>query len=104
LLQKAVDAHRRGAPDEAERLYRAVLHRRPQDEIVLNDLGVLMMQRGLKELAEELICKAATAKSEYAEAQANLGTILREKPASPSRVYGSIRAPWRIRPTYPCGS
>jgi tetratricopeptide (TPR) repeat protein len=79
LLQKAVDAHRGGDFDTAELLYRKVLALEPHDAIALNDLGILLVQRGRHEPGEELIRKAVAAKPDYAEAHANLGTLLREK-------------------------
>ena len=79
LLQRAVNAHRDCDFDKAESLYREVLHREPRDAIALNDLAVLLVQRGRREPAEELIRQAITVKPDYADAHANLGSILNLK-------------------------
>jgi FkbM family methyltransferase len=78
-LQKAVAAHLRGELDEAERLYRAVLKQQPRNAVALNDLGIVMVQRGQRALGEDLFRNAVSAKSDYVEAYANLGTLLRER-------------------------
>jgi FkbM family methyltransferase len=79
LLQEAVDAHRRGDLDTAERLYRATLQREPRNAIALNDLGIVMVQRGQRARGEELIREAVSANPDYAEARTNLGALLRER-------------------------
>jgi tetratricopeptide (TPR) repeat protein len=79
LLQAAIDAHRAGDLDTAERLYRQVLARQPKDAIALNDLGIVLVQRGGNERGEELIRAAIAAKPDYAEAHANLGSLLRAR-------------------------
>ena len=79
VLQEAIDAHRGGNLDKAERLYRLALKRDPRDAIAHNDLGVLIMQRGQTEPAEKLIRAACELKPDYAEAHANLGTLLGQK-------------------------
>jgi tetratricopeptide (TPR) repeat protein len=79
LPQQAIDAHRRGDIDKAERIYRMLLHRDPADAIALNNLGILLVQRGRREAGEALIRKAVAAKPDYAVAHCNLGNLLREK-------------------------
>ena len=92
VLQKAIGAHRDGHLDKAERLYRTVLKRDPRDAIALNDLGVLLVQRGQKEPAEELIHAAVIIKPDYAEAHANLGTLLRQKGETDAAIVAFKRA------------
>ncbi len=77
-LARAIEHHRAGRLDEAERVYRRVLVARPGDPDALHYLGVLSHQRGRGEEAVELIRRAVVAAPQYADAHTNLGNVLKE--------------------------
>jgi predicted O-linked N-acetylglucosamine transferase (SPINDLY family) len=58
ILAPAVELHRHGRLDEAERLYRAVLAQLPDEPNALHLLGVLLQQRGRSEDAVPLFERA----------------------------------------------
>jgi tetratricopeptide (TPR) repeat protein len=99
LLKKAVAAHRDGNHDHAERYYRQVLAREPDNAIARNDLGILLLQRGQRERGEELIREAVSLKPDYAEAHCNLGTLLREKGAAEEAI-AAFQAAVAAKPGY----
>jgi len=66
-LRQAVDHHRAGQLDAAERFYKVALARAPDDSDALHFLGVLHHQRGNS--AEALRCIAAALKSNPASAE-----------------------------------
>jgi predicted O-linked N-acetylglucosamine transferase (SPINDLY family) len=59
-MQQAVQLHQAGRFDDAERVYRQVLHHDPRDVDALHLLGVLSHQRGRDTEAVELIHRAVT--------------------------------------------
>lgn len=76
LLREAVARHTRGAFDDAARLYRKVLARRPGDANALNLLGVLARQKGDVARALELAGQAVAARPDSPIFLANLGAAL----------------------------
>jgi predicted TPR repeat methyltransferase len=76
-LPRAIEAHRSGDLDLAERLYRRALERRPDDANALHFLGLLTHQRGDTAAAIELLGRATTRSPGYVDAVNNLGNLLR---------------------------
>ncbi|MDX1433916.1 MAG: tetratricopeptide repeat protein [Gammaproteobacteria bacterium] len=76
-LARAVEAHRRGLADEAERLYRRVLERAPRHRDALHNLGVLAQQRGRLEEAAAWLERAAAEPPADAALLNNLGSVQR---------------------------
>ena len=78
-LQQAVQQHQAGNLQQAERLYRAILHADGQQVDALHLLGVIAYQVGQHALAVEYIGQAVRLQPEYAEAHNNLGLALQEQ-------------------------
>jgi len=75
-IRQAVDFHRQGRFDDAERLYTAVLQVEQNHFDALHLLGLLMHQRGRSADALALIGKALDTDAKSADAQANFGRVL----------------------------
>lgn len=75
-IRQAVDFHRQGRLDDAERLYTAILQAQRNHFDALHLLGVLMHQRGRSADALTLIAKALQENAQSADAQANFGRVL----------------------------
>jgi predicted O-linked N-acetylglucosamine transferase (SPINDLY family) len=78
LLNVALGFHHRGHLAEAERCYRAMLARDPDQPDALQLLGVLEAQRGNHAAAADLLRRAVAATPDDAIAHFNLGTSLGE--------------------------
>jgi len=76
LLRQALDRHRAGAVDEADRLYRAVLAAEPGQPDALKFLGFLEQERGRFGEARQLLSAALRARPDDAAAWMRLGTVL----------------------------
>lgn len=69
MLERARDEQRRYRLDAAERLYRQVLARAPQDSEALSGLGELELLRGTTDLARERFDQALSANASYVPAR-----------------------------------
>jgi predicted TPR repeat methyltransferase len=78
-LSQAIEIHRKGGLDEAERLYRVALEHEPDNPDALHFLGLLTHQRGNTAAAIELVRRATTFAPEYVDAVNNLGNLLRRE-------------------------
>src|SRR5262249_62400774 len=58
ILQQAVAAHRKGATEDAERLYRQVLSLDPRSEAACGNLAIIAAQQGDLAAAEGLFRRA----------------------------------------------
>ncbi|WP_017777622.1 tetratricopeptide repeat protein [Paraburkholderia kururiensis] len=76
LFEAAVEAHRRGAFADAERLYRMVLRLAPGHPEALNNLGALRETAGDAAEAERCYRAALQPDSGYVDARYNLGLLL----------------------------
>lgn len=76
-LDLAVRHHNAGDLPAAEKLYRQILKSDPDQPVALHLLGVIAMQVGRHDVAEETIKKAIAIKPDYAEAHNNLGAALK---------------------------
>lgn len=79
MLAEALDAHRAGRLDEAERGYRAVLATHPDQADALHLLGTLTAQRGQPDLALTLVRRAIARSPMWADFHSTLGNILGEQ-------------------------
>src|SRR5262245_17398825 len=78
-LATAIDLHQAGRLQDAEQVYRRILNSDPQDPRAWHLLGVISWQSGKQELAVEYIMRALELRPDYAEANANLGNVLKEQ-------------------------
>jgi len=78
-LLTAVGLHQAGELDEAERLYRSVLHHTPDHPDVLHFLGVLLHQSGKSKEGLEMIRASIVICPSHPDAHSNLGNILKDQ-------------------------
>jgi hypothetical protein len=76
LLHKAHAAHVEGALRQAERLYKAILERDPDNFDVLHCLGMLHHQKGQLAHAQKFLSAALKLNPQSAEALSNYGLVL----------------------------
>lgn len=77
-LAIAVDHHQQDRHQDAERLYRRILRREPDNPDALHFLGVVRYQGGALADAIELIGRSIDLRPDYADAHNNLARILAE--------------------------
>ena len=76
LFEIAVNCHQKGDLQQAEKLYMHILQGNPEHPHALNLLGVLASQTDRNDLAESLLRKAITIKSDTPEYYNNLALVL----------------------------
>lgn len=81
IFRKALAQHQKGQLAEAERLYRSVLKRDPNNAECLHLLGVIHFQRGRFDEAVKLIQRAVSVAPSFAAAHYNLGRSYEEQVA-----------------------
>jgi tetratricopeptide (TPR) repeat protein len=99
VLKQALDHHRAGRLEEAERLYHQILQVDPRQVDALHLLGVIALQANDTGVAVEYIRRALRQKPQYARAHNNLGLAL----AAQNRLMeaiGSYREALRLKPAY----
>jgi protein O-GlcNAc transferase len=98
-LNQGTTLHQQGKLADAERIYREVLQRQPNNFEALHMLGVIALQTRHMERAVELIGKAVALNPTVAFAYSNLGTALRnlKRPEDALASYGSAIA---LKPDY----
>ncbi|MDD2758681.1 MAG: tetratricopeptide repeat protein [Methylomonas sp.] len=77
-LKAAIDVHRQGRLDEAEKAYQAILKIHPSNPDALHFFGVLLHQRGRSKEAIARIERALKSNPDYLDARMNLGNIYKE--------------------------
>jgi len=77
MLDAALEHHRAGRLDEAERIYRQILSGQPDHSDALHFLGVVLGQKDQPQLAIELIGRAIAIRPDVANYHSNLGEFLR---------------------------
>lgn len=77
-LIQAVQAHQAGRLEEAEKLYRKILSRRPREAIAALNLGIILHGRGALDEAGKLVRRALSI-APSTEGYNNLGNILRDE-------------------------
>jgi tetratricopeptide (TPR) repeat protein len=99
-LSLALERHRRGLLDEAERLYRQALCARPDDADALHLLGLVAYQRGDPARAVTWISAAIDHNPHAATYHANLAEVYRAL-GRLDRAAASGRAALRLQPDHP---
>lgn len=74
-VRQAVNLHKSGKLNEAERRYRAVLRQQPDNPDALHFLGLLLHQRGETAAGTDSVRRATMAAPGYADAFNNLGNL-----------------------------
>jgi Flp pilus assembly protein TadD len=92
LLDQGKAHHRAGSAAEAERLYRAVLAKQPNEPDALHLLGVLVGAKGDYEQSVALLERAARLRPALADVHANLGVSLAASGRVPAAVESLKRA------------
>jgi CelD/BcsL family acetyltransferase involved in cellulose biosynthesis/Tfp pilus assembly protein PilF/GNAT superfamily N-acetyltransferase len=98
-FNEGLEAHRRGALAEAERLYRLALAADPQHFDATHLLGVVFLQRNECEAAEQQIKRAIFLKPDFAAAHNNRGNALRACKRAQEALTSYDRA-IELRPDY----
>jgi predicted O-linked N-acetylglucosamine transferase (SPINDLY family) len=75
-FEQALDLHRQGRLDDAERVYLSILAQLPRHFDTVHMLGVLHHQRGEHDAARELLRRAINIDAHVADAHSNLGFVL----------------------------
>ncbi len=78
-LKAGFEQHRRGALDQAEKMYRHILQVQPGHADALHLLGLICHQSGQHDSAERWIRQALDLKPDFAQAHYNLGNVYREQ-------------------------
>jgi len=76
-IQIAIQHHQAGRLAEAEKIYREILARQPDQADAANLLGMLVAQTGRLDAAVELFRRAVRAKPDFFDAHHNLANALR---------------------------
>ncbi|HEY1719835.1 MAG TPA: tetratricopeptide repeat protein [Magnetospirillaceae bacterium] len=75
-VDTAIELHRSGRMHDADRMYRAILAREPNNAVALHFLGLLQHQNGNSEVAIPLMRQAIEIRPDYTAALVNLGMVL----------------------------
>jgi len=92
LLQRALRLHRQGAFDDAERVYREILARDPDDAEALARLGMLYADRGALPAAIECLRRSLARRPDDAEAWLRLADTYRVQGPLDAALAASERA------------
>ena len=99
ILQQAVAAHRKGATEDAERLYRQVLSLDPRSEAACGNLAIIAAQQGDLAAAERLFRRAAALRPDDPAGLNNLGTVLQQQGRAAEAIVAHRRA-IALKPNY----
>ncbi|QDO96997.1 tetratricopeptide repeat protein [Ferrovibrio terrae] len=97
VLVQAVEAHQAGRREEAEKLYRKILLKRPRDQLAVQNLGALLYERGELDEAAKLLRRALSIDPRDTDALNNLGNTLRAQ-GQPAEAEANFRKAIAIRP------
>jgi protein O-GlcNAc transferase len=97
VLIQALTAHQAGRLEEAEKLYRKILLKRPREALAAQNLGVLLYERGDLEEAGKLARRTLSINPRNADAHNNLGNILRDE-GKPEEAIASFRKSIALQP------
>lgn len=98
-LESALEAHRAGRLEVAERIYRDILSIDPAQSMALHLLGVLAGQKGRAELGVELIGRAIAIDPDVPAYSNNLANLLREQGRLEPAI-GAYRRAVELNPEY----
>jgi len=98
-IQTGLEHHRAGRFDEAEKVYRRILEKRPDDADALYFLGTLAAQRGRTEEAVELLRLLVRHRPGFADGHFNLGVCLQNLGKRELAV-GAYRQAIQLHPDY----
>jgi protein O-GlcNAc transferase len=99
-LKSAVDALTNGRVDEAEALYRQVLHADPQDTVALHHLGIIHIRRREFDVAIQSIRQSLAINENNPEAYSNLGLAFMGKREFDEAIE-ALRHSTRLNPNNP---
>ncbi|MBS4049255.1 MAG: tetratricopeptide repeat protein [Alphaproteobacteria bacterium] len=97
VLVQAVEAHQAGRKDEAEKLYRKILLKRPRDLLAVQNLGALLFERGDLDEAAKLLRRALSIDPRDTDVLNNLGNTLRAQ-GQLAEAEASFRKAIALRP------
>ena len=92
LLEKAIEAHRKGAIEAAAGLYREVLTLDPRNDVACSNLAIITATGGDLARAEELFRQAVNLRSGDARSHHNLGSLLQQRGRPAEAVAAHQRA------------
>ena len=100
IFSKAIDFHRAGKLQKAQRLYRNVLAIDPDHSDSLNLLGLIAHQVGQNHTAVQFISAAISKKPEVPEYHNNIGEAHRAS-NNPDEAIVNFKKALKLRPDYP---
>jgi predicted O-linked N-acetylglucosamine transferase (SPINDLY family) len=100
LLQQALSEHQQGRLESAERIYRLILEKTPEQADALHYLGVLYHQTGQTEEAVVLLGRARDAAPNNPDILCNLGLLLNAT-GKPGEAEKALTAALKIEPDLP---
>ena len=100
LFGKAVEYQASGRLAAAEAMYRKILGKRPRNIASLNNLGVVLKERGGLEQAASLLRRAVRISPDFPDAHVNLGTVL-EQLGQLDEAAGLYRRALELSPGHP---
>ena len=98
-MEEAQRIHQQGRLDEAEKAYRRILERFPDDPLARHFLGVVHWQRGELDAAEPLMRASVAAQPGAAPLRNNLALLLRDR-GLPREARAELEAALAIDPGY----
>jgi predicted TPR repeat methyltransferase len=102
-IQAAIEAHRAGRLEKAEKVYAEALAADPDNVDALHYLGVLRHQQGRSYHAIQLLSRAIELRPHYVDAVSNLGNVYLELGASVEAIV-AYRHALELRPDHPDAS
>ena len=78
-FEKGIDAHRRGAIEEARLLYREVLRLDPRNAAACGNLAIIAAQHGDLVVAEDMFRRGIELRPDYPAGYNHLGTVLQQQ-------------------------
>jgi predicted O-linked N-acetylglucosamine transferase (SPINDLY family) len=99
VFEKAIDAHRRGAIEEARSCYREVLRLDPGNAAACGNLAIIAAQHGDLLAAEDLFRRGIKLRPDYPAGYNHLGTVLQQQGKSTEAI-AAHRHAIRLDPNY----
>ena len=99
ILRQAIEAHRRGAIEDAKRLYRQVLSLDPRSDAACGNLAIIAAQQGDLAGAERLFRQALDLRPDDPQGFNNLGSVLQQQ-GRPAEAVAAHRRAISLKPDY----